>query len=35
MIDNQNDDRPQIMRFILHPALTERGMDLYMETPFY
>lgn len=34
LIDIEHDNRPQIMRFILHPALTERGMDLLLETPF-
>jgi hypothetical protein len=34
LIDSDKDQKPQIMRYLLHPALTERGMDLFMETPF-
>lgn len=34
LIDTEKDNNAQVMRFILHPALTERGMDLFMEMPF-
>lgn len=34
LIDTEKDHSPQVMRFLLHPALTERGMELFMETPF-
>lgn len=34
LIDVEEDRRPDILRYILFPALTERGMELFMETPF-
>jgi hypothetical protein len=34
LIDVEEDHRPDILRYILQPALTERGMELFMETPF-
>lgn len=34
LVDTEKDNKSQIMRYILHPALTERGMDLFLETPF-
>jgi hypothetical protein len=34
LIDVEEDHRPDILRYILQPALTERGMELFLETPF-
>ena len=34
LIDTEHYNKPEVFRFILHPALTERGMELFMETPF-
>jgi len=34
LIDTDKDQKNQVMRYLLNPALTERGMDLFLETPF-
>ena len=34
LIDVEEDKRPDVLRYVLLPALTERGMELFMETPF-
>ena len=34
LIETDPDKRPAILRYILAPALTERGLELFMETPF-
>lgn len=34
LIDVAEDKRPDVLRYVLLPALTERGMELFMETPF-
>jgi len=34
LIEVDEDKRPEILRYILSPALTERGMELFLETPF-
>lgn len=34
LLGYEQEHSPQVMRFILHSALTERGMDLFLETPF-
>lgn len=34
LIDVEEERRPDVMRYVLLPALTERGMELFMETPF-
>ncbi len=34
LIDIEYENRPHIIQYILRPALTERGMELLMETPF-
>lgn len=33
-VDTWKENNSQVIRYVLHPALTERGMDLFMETPF-
>jgi hypothetical protein len=33
-IDVEEERRPDVLRYVLLPALTERGMELFMETPF-
>lgn len=34
LIDVEEDQRSEVMHFVLAPALTERGMELFLETPF-
>lgn len=34
LIDTEEDKRPDVLRYVLQPALTERGMELFLETPF-
>ncbi len=34
LIDVEADLRPIVLKYVLSPALTERGMELFMETPF-
>jgi hypothetical protein len=34
LIDFEKDKRRETLKFILNAALTERGMELFMETPF-
>ena len=34
LIDVDEDKRSELLRYILAPALTERGMELFLETPF-
>lgn len=34
LIDVQEENRPDVLRYILTPALNERGMELFLETPF-
>lgn len=34
LIDVEEERRRDVLRFVLLPALTERGMELFMETPF-
>lgn len=34
LIDVEVDMRPDVLRYILMPALTDRGMELFFETPF-
>lgn len=34
LIDKEHYDRSEVLRYILLPALTERGTELFMETPF-
>jgi len=34
LIDVEEEQRPDVLRFVLLPALTERGMELFLETPF-
>ncbi len=34
LIDFEKDKRQDVLKFILNPALTERGMELFLETPF-
>ena len=34
LIDIEEEKRPEIIKFIIFPALTERGLELFMETPF-
>ena len=34
LIDAEEESRPDLTRYVLLPALTERGIDLFMETPF-
>lgn len=33
LIDTEQDKKPEVLRYILIPALTERGMELYHELP--
>ena len=34
LIDVEEEKRPDVLHFVLSPALTERGMELFLETPF-
>ena len=34
LIDVEEEHRPDVLRFVLMPALTERGLELFLETPF-
>ncbi len=34
LIDAELDQRPAILNYVLAPALTERGLELFLETPF-
>lgn len=34
LIDVEEEKRPDILHFVLAPALTERGTELFLETPF-
>ena len=34
LIDVEEEKRPDVLRYVLLPALTERGLELFMETPF-
>lgn len=34
LVEGNCEHASQTMRYILHPALTERGMELFLETPF-
>jgi hypothetical protein len=34
LIEVTEEKHPEVLRYILTPALTERGMELFLETPF-
>ena len=34
LIDNEHYNKAEVLKYVLQPALTERGMELFMETPF-
>lgn len=34
LIETEKDKRKDTLKFVLNPALTERGMELFLETPF-
>lgn len=34
LIDSEHFNKPEVLKYVLNPALTERGMELFMETPF-
>ena len=34
LIDSEHYDKSEVLKYVLQPALTERGMELFQETPF-
>lgn len=34
LIDNEHHNKSEVLKYVLIPALTERGTELFMETPF-
>ena len=34
LIDNEHHNKAEVLKYVLLPALTERGNELFLETPF-